>query len=87
MEGFARVVLSLVAIVLTICAAVALIWAFMAYGERKPEVSAVYWFMAAVSCLTGAALSAWCVAMLDIGGYVVSLHQMIEKDLHDRGRS
>lgn len=86
MREFARTVLMLAVAALVVCAAVAALWAVMAYAERRPDIPAWVWLASSVGAFASAGFCAWCVAMLDSADRVDELHRMIEKDLHDRSK-
>lgn len=87
MREFARLVLSISAVILVACAAVMAVLWVMAIGDRRPDVPASVWFMSALGCMVTAGLCAWCVSMIEYGSYIADLHRMIEKDLHERQKS
>jgi hypothetical protein len=87
MDGFARFALVLATFALMGAAAISAVWGVMALGARQPEVGAVYWFTSSVACLAGAAVTAWCFAMLDYASYLPGLHQLAEKEAEERRRA
>lgn len=86
MREFARTVLMLAAVALGLCAVIAALWAVMAFAERRPDIPVWVWLASAIGSLAAAGFCAWCVAMLETADRVDALHQMIEKDLHERSK-